>query len=165
MESKGIGSTLKHFPGYGGSTDTHWGMAWDNREISEFRERDLKPFQAGIEAGADSVMVSHNIVECMDADRPASLSSAVHKLLREELGFRGVIMTDDLGMGAISYFTKQKNPGVAAISAGNDMIIYWDFDATVDAVTEAVHAYKINISQVDNSVYRILMWKRELGLI
>lgn len=165
MKQQGIGSTLKHFPGYGGSTDTHWGMAWDNRAYSEFETRDFLPFKAGIEAGADSVMISHNIVECMDADKPASLSPAVHKILREQLDFRGVVMTDDLGMGAISTFTKDRNPAVAAISAGNDMIIYWDFESAVNAVTEAVHAYKINITQVDNSVYRILMWKRKLGLL
>ena len=101
----------------------------------------------------------------MDSDRPASLSPAVHKILREDLLFRGVIISDDLGMGAISSFTHQKNPAATAIIAGNDMICYSDFDGAVEAITEAIETYKLKIQQVDDSVLRILAWKRELGLI
>ena len=165
MNGEHLGSCLKHFPGYGGSSDTHYGMAWDKRELDMFEKNDFLPFKAGVEEGADSVMVSHNIVECMDPDRPASLSPDVHKILREELLFRGVIISDDLGMGAISSFTHQKNPAATAIIAGNDMICYSDFDGAVEAITEAIETYKLKIQQVDDSVLRILAWKRELGLI
>ena len=160
MKDKGLGSTLKHFPGYGGSADTHLNMAYDEREYDEFAERDFLPFAAGIEAGADSVMVSHNIVACMDAEYPASLSPEVHRILREELGFRGVIISDDLAMNAITQFTNGQNPAVAAVLAGNDMLCYGEFEPSVEAITAAVQAGEIDEKQLDASVLRILAWKR-----
>ena len=165
MRNKHIGSTLKHFPGYGGSSDTHKMMAYDNRDYQTFVDRDFKPFRAGIEAGADSVMVSHNIVKCMDPDQPASLSPEVHRILREELNFRGVIITDDLGMSAITQYTNGENPAVAAVKAGNDLLCYSDFDGAVDAITAAVEAGEIEESQLDASVLRILYWKRSIGIL
>ena len=165
MKTHGLGSTLKHFPGYGGSADTHLNMAYDGRTIEEFDARDLLPFEAGIKAGADSVMVTHNIVECMDSERPASLSPEVHRILREELGFRGVIITDDLGMNAITQFTNGQNPAVAAVLAGNDLLCYADFDNSVAAITDAVRDGTIKEEQIDASVLRILCWKKSLGLL
>ena len=165
MKESGLGSTLKHFPGYGGSADTHKNMAYDEREYDVFAERDFLPFQAGIEAGADAVMVSHNIVACMDPDEPASLSPEVHRILREELGFRGVIVSDDLAMNAITQFTNGQNPAVAAVLAGNDMLCYGEFDASVSAITEAVRDGTISEEQLDSSVLRILAWKQSLGLL
>lgn len=165
MKAEGLGSSLKHFPGYGGSADTHLNMAYDGRSYEEFAERDLLPFKAGIEAGADSVMVTHNIIECMDSEQPASLSPEVHRILREELGFRGVIITDDLGMNAITQFTNGENPAVAAILAGNDLLCYADFDNSVAAITEAVRNGTIEEEQLDASILRILYWKQQLGLL
>ena len=165
MKEQKLGCSLKHFPGYGGSADTHLNMAYDAREYSEFASRDLLPFLAGIEAGADSVMVTHNIVECMDSEQPASLSPEVHRILREELGFRGVIITDDLGMNAITQFTNGQNPAVAAVLAGNDLLCYADFDGSVAAITEAVRDGTIDEDQLDASVLRILKWKQSLGLL
>ena len=165
MKDCGLGSTLKHFPGYGGSADTHKNMAYDEREYDVFAERDFLPFQAGIEAGADAVMVSHNIVACMDTEYPASLSPEVHRILREELGFRGVIISDDLAMNAITQFTNGQNPAVTAVLAGNDMLCYREFDASVAAITEAVRAGEISEEQLDSSVLRILAWKQSLGLL
>ena len=165
MKDCGLGSTLKHFPGYGGSADTHKNMAYDEREYDVFAERDFLPFQAGIEAGADAVMVSHNIVACMDTEYPASLSPEVHRILREELGFRGVIISDDLAMNAITQFTNGQNPAVTAVLAGNDMLCYREFDASVAAITEAVRAGEISVEQLDSSVLRILAWKQSLGLL
>ena len=86
---------LKHFPGYGNNADTHTGIAVDDRPYDSFAASDFLPFRAGIEAGADIVLVSHNIVSCMDSAYPASLSPRVHEILREELGFTGVTVTDD----------------------------------------------------------------------
>lgn len=160
-----LGSVLKHFPGYGGSGDTHKNMAYDSRDYSAFENGDFLPFEAGIAAGAQAVMVSHNIVQCMDADYPASLSQEVHRILREELKFRGVIISDDLGMNAITQFTNGQNPAVAAVLAGNDLICYADFDQSVDAITEAVQNGVIPESQINASVLRILAWKESLGLI
>jgi beta-N-acetylhexosaminidase len=165
MKQDGLGSTLKHFPGYGGSVDTHKSMGYDNRDYSAFENGDLLPFIAGIEAGADAVMVSHNIVKCMDAENPASLSKNVHDLLRKTLGFQGVIISDDLGMGAIKQFTGGANPAVAAVLAGNDLVAYADYKTSVSAIVTAVQSGKISESQINASVMRILKWKQDLGLI
>ncbi len=165
MRADGLGSTLKHFPGYGGSVDTHKNMGYDDRDYSAFTDGDFKPFRAGIRAGADAVMVSHNIVSCMDSDYPASLSAAVHEILRDDLGFKGVVISDDLGMDAIKQFSGGKNPAVAAVLAGNDLICYSDYQSSIAAIVQAVNAGTIEESRIDESVLRILQWKRRLGLL
>lgn len=165
MKEKKLGCTLKHFPGYGGSADTHLNMAYDGREFLEFTSRDFLPFIAGMDAGADSVMVTHNIIECMDGEQPASLSPEVHRILREDLGFSGVIITDDLNMNAITQFTGGENPAVAAVLAGNDLLCYAEFDTSVQAIADAVRAGTIEEDQIDASVLRILYWKQTLGLL
>ncbi len=164
MKAAGIGCTLKHFPGYGGSADTHTGQAYDDRPIEAFTEGDFLPFLAGIEAGADSVLVSHNIVACMDGERPASLSPEVHRILREDLGFEGVILCDDLEMDAIGMFTGGENAAVAAALSGNDLICCRDLEGSVRALTEAMESGLLPMEQVDASVLRILRWKVSLGL-
>ena len=165
MNKKQLGCTLKHFPGYGNATDTHYDTAHDNREYDEFVSRDFLPFKAGIEAGAGAVMISHNIVVCMDDKNPASLSKKVHQILREELGFSGVIITDDLGMAAAQVATKFDDPVVPALLAGNDMVIYSNFDGAIEAITEAVEKQKLPVQTINNSVLRVLAWKKSLGLI
>ena len=165
MKKAKTGSSLKHFPGYGGNADTHIGLAVDTREIEDFYDSDLKPFKAGIDAGADMVMVSHNIVTCMDKDMPASLSRNVHDILRKELGFGGIIITDELSMGAITKFSGKENPAVNAITAGNDMIcISGDFKPMLDAVKKAVENGKIPENRINESVKRIIECKKKLGL-
>lgn len=165
MRAHRLGSVLKHFPGYGGSIDTHQFMAYDTRDYSAFTESDFLPFLAGIRAGADAVMVSHNIVNCMDSEHPASLSPEVHRILREELGFTGVIMTDDLGMNAINLYTGGQNAAVAAVLAGNDFVMFADDTASADAIVAAVESGLISEEQINESVLRILRWKQSLGLI
>ena len=104
MDAEGIGSVLKHFPGYGNNVDTHTGVATDERPYETFQTSDFLPFTAGIQAGADAVLVSHNVMTCVDSQLPSSLSPAVHKELRDTLGFQGVIMTDDLAMEAVAAY-------------------------------------------------------------
>ncbi len=165
MKQKKIGSCLKHFPGYGGSVDTHQSMSYDNREFADFVNGDFKPFEAGIRSGADCVLVSHNIVGCMDKDMPASLSKTVHDVLRNDLKFEGVIITDDLVMEGIAQFTDGDSAAVAAIKAGNDMIICNDFAGAVDAIVKAVNSGEIQQSQIDESVVRIMKWKSDLNIL
>ncbi len=165
MEEKKIGSTLKHFPGYGASIDTHQFVSYDYRDFSAFENGDLKPFIAGIEKGADCVMVSHNIVTCLDSSMPSSLSKPVHDLLRDDLGFEGVIMTDDLTMQGITNFTDGETAVVAAVMAGNDMLACEDYRGAAESVIEAVEAGKISEERIDESVRRILLWKAELGIL
>ena len=165
MKQNGIGSCLKHFPGYGGSVDTHESMAYDDREYSAFENGDFKPFKAGINAGADCVLVTHNIVNCIDPSMPASLSLSVHNELRNKLSFNGVIITDDLVMEGIQQFTDGNSAAVLAVKAGNDMIICEDYSSSVDSIVAAVNNGEIAGSQIDESVKRILKWKENLGLI
>ena len=165
MKQEQVGSVLKHFPGYGNNSDTHSGLAYDNRSYESFQNNDFLPFQAGIEAGASMVLVSHNIVACMDEDMPASLSPIVHRILREELGFKGVIITDDLVMGAIKQYTGSTSPAVAAVEAGNDMLCSSDFLTHYNQLLEAVNNGTISEHRLDQSIYRIICLKEELGLM
>ena len=165
MNANGIGCTLKHFPGYGNNIDTHKDIAVDTRSYESFVDSDFVPFRAGIEAGAGCILVSHNIVKCMDASLPASLSPAVHEILRDELGFQGVIMTDDLKMDAIKEYIGDEVSAVLAIKAGNDLILASDFDVQFPSVLAAVQNGAIGEERLNESVLRILEWKLRLGII
>lgn len=165
MNAEGIGSVLKHFPGYGNNADTHTGVAIDQRPYETFETSDYLPFTAGIQAGADAVLVSHNVMSCVDSQLPASLSPAVHQELRNTLGFQGVIMTDDLAMEAVAAYATNESAAVMAVQAGNDMIVTTDFQTQIPQVVEAVNNGTIDEDQIDQSVTRILQWKYDLGLL
>ena len=111
------------------------------------------------------MLVSHNIVNCFDADYPASLSPKVHEILREQLGFDGVIITDDLFMNAIKDFTDNDSAAVLAVKAGNDLICCKDFEEQIPAVLQAVQNGEITEERLDESVLRILNLKINLGLL
>lgn len=158
-----MGSCLKHFPGYGNNVDTHTGIAIDNRDYNTFLESDFLPFKAGIDEGVPSILVSHNIVNSMDSDSPASLSKRVHEILRNDLGFTGVIMTDDLAMDAITLYVD--NPYVEAVKALNDLLITSDYEKTYESILEGVNNSTIDEELIDSAVTRVLAWKYKLGLI
>ena len=157
MSNHNVHSCLKHFPGYGNNADTHTGIAIDNRPMSEFYEKDLLPFRSGIEAGADAVLVSHNIITSVDPDLPASISPEIHRILRDELGFDGLIITDDMSMGAMAEYDA---PYIKAVLAGNDMIIVSDIDNAYNEVLGAVKDGTIPMDVLDRAVERILESKR-----
>ena len=159
MGDVGMGSVLKHFPGYGNNVDTHTGIAIDERPIETFRNSDFLPFRAGIQAGAPFVLVSHNIVKCMDADLPASLSPAVHEILRGELGFDGVVLTDDLAMDAVKAYAEDGSVAVMALAAGNDMIVTADFEAQIAQVLSAIEDGTLDESVIDEACARVLRAK------
>ena len=159
MTEGGTLPVLKHFPGYGNNVDTHTGIAVDQRPMETFENSDLLPFQAGIEAGAPFVLVSHNIVTCMDADLPASLSPAVHRVLRETCGFEGIAITDDLAMDAVQAYAKNGAVAVMALQAGNDMIITTDYRTQIPAVIAAVQDGTLDESVIDNACLRVLRCK------
>ena len=161
----GVGSALKHFPGYGNNVDTHTGIAVDKRSADTFRASDFLPFRAGIDAGCGIVMVSHNIVECFDKENPASLSAEVHRVLREELSFDGVITTDDLAMQAITDSYGSGEAAVLAIEAGNDLICCSDLSVKYEAVKSAYESGRISLSRIEESVLRILEYKVTMGLL
>ena len=162
---KKLGTVLKHFPGYGDNTDTHEDLSYDEKPYEEFQNSDFLPFKAGIEAGADCIMVAHNIVTSMDPDYPASLSAKVHEIIRSELDFDGVIVTDDLAMQAITRYTGSDAAAVAAVKCGNDLLCCSDVSVQYPAVLNAVKSGEIPEEQINASVKRILKWKQNLGLL
>ena len=165
MNAYSIGSVLKHFPGYGNNADTHTGLAVDSRSLKELESSDLLPFAAGMEAGCGAVLVSHNIVQAMDAEYPASLSPAVHQYLRNTMGFDGVIMTDDLVMEAITDRYGAAEAAVLAVQAGNDLLCSTDYAEQYAAVLSAVLDGRIDFDVLNASVTRVLKWKQTLGLL
>lgn len=158
----GVSYSLKHFPGYGNNTDTHQASSIDNRTLEELKKNDLPPFQAGIEAKAEAVLVSHNTVTNIDSNNPASLSPSVHNLLRNELSFTGIIITDDLIMKAVSSID---NVTVKAILAGNDMIITGNYEESISQIKKALQDGTLSESQIDKLAFRVLAWKYYKGLM
>lgn len=164
-ESAGVACVLKHFPGYGNNVDTHTGIAVDERSYETFETSDFLPFSAGIAALAPFVLVSHNIVNCMDDTLPASLSPKVHEILRGTLGFDGLIVTDDLAMDAVKSYAQDGSVAVLALQAGNDMIVTTDYRTQIPQVIAAVERGEIDEREIDAHVYRVLHEKQALGLI
>nr|WP_326189206.1 glycoside hydrolase family 3 N-terminal domain-containing protein [uncultured Oscillibacter sp.] len=167
MAADGMGSVLKHFPGYGSNVDTHTGIAVDQRPLEQFESADFLPFSAGMAAGngTTAVLVSHNIMTAVDESLPASLSPAVHDLLREELGFDGVVMTDDLAMDAVAAYSTDGAVAVMALQAGNDLIITTDYRTQIPKVLEAVENGTLSPDTIDTACRRVLTWKQALGLL
>ena len=165
MNSDNMISTMKHFPGYGDNVDTHTGIAIDTRPYEDFEKTDFLPFKSGIEANGPSILVSPNVINAMDKNLPASLSKNVHDILREDLGFTGIIMTDDLAMDAVKSYVENGEAAVQAVLAGNDMIISSDFKTQRDEVLNAVKQGKISEELIDTAVRRILACKYAYGII
>ena len=163
----GVACTLKHFPGHGDtSADSHYGSVYIYKTLDELRTAELLPFQAGIGAGADAVMMGHLIIADVD-DRPALLShKIVTGLLREELGFDGVVITDSLKMQAMTDHYGSGDIAVEAIQAGVDLLLCpQNLDEAVSALTQAVEDGTITQERLDESVLRVLRLKMERGII
>lgn len=169
LQDHGVCATLKHFPGLGAADgNTHY----DNyvhiyRTIDELRESEFVAFSGGIEAGADFVMVGHQKVSGIGDDLPADLSyTVVTTLLREELGFNGIIVTDAQQMNTIAGVYGSGDAAVRSVEAGVDIILMpADLSSAVDAVCSAVEEGRITEERIDESVVRILNQKAELGLL
>lgn len=152
----GVSYTLKHFPGYSSNSDTHESLPTDNRSLEEIKTVDLPPFESGIKAGAEAVLLSHNVVDSIDGANPASLSPSVHNLLRNELGFTGITITDDIAMKALDGIDKT---AVKAILAGNDLIITTNYADSFTEIKGAVDNGTISEAQIDKLAFRVLAWK------
>lgn len=124
MHARGMAATLKHFPGHGSvQADTHYDQAIDPRSLDELRADDLVPFAAGIEAGADAVMMAHVVYPAI-APEPAGYSRRwIEEILRGELAFRGVVFSDDIGMAAASSAGGVKGRVSAHLDAGCDVVL------------------------------------------
>lgn len=158
----GVSYALKHFPGYGNNSDTHNSSSTDNRTLDSIKQNDLPPFKTGIDAGAEAVIVSHNIVTNIDPNNPASLSKEVHNMLRNDMNFTGVIITDNLDMGAASTIS---DAVVKAVEAGNDLIIVTDYSDSINQVKTAIENGTITESDVEKLALRVLAWKYYKGIM
>lgn len=152
----GVYYTLKHFPGYGNNKDTHKTSSLDTRSYDEIMNTAIPPFKAGIEAGAQAVLISHNIVQSIDSENPASISKKVHDILRNDLNFKELIITDDLAMNAVSGI---ENVYTKAVMAGNNLIITSDYQASISNIKNAVANGTITEEQIDAIVVKNLAWK------
>lgn len=163
----GTACTLKHFPGHGDtSADSHYGSVYVHKTLEELRQGELLPFRAGITAGADAVMMGHLILDEIDG-QPALLShKIVTGLLREELGFNGVVITDSLQMQAMTDHYRSGEIAVGAIQAGVDLLLCpRNLKEAVTALTDAVESGEISQARLDESVLRILRLKLNNGII
>ena len=162
--SKGmhVSYVLKHFPGYGNNLDTHDNVSVDTRPLNQLKKIDLPPFESGINAGAEAVLVSHNIVNNIDSRNPASLSSEVHNLLRKDLGFTGIIISDDLSMAALDEI---ENKTTKALLAGNDLLITADYEGSINEIKKALKEGTISEKLINKLAFRNLAWKYYKGLL
>ena len=160
----GVGSVAKHFPGYGSVADTHTGMAYDSRSLDELRAKDFVPFAAAVEEGVCAILVSHIITESIDAEKPASVSAKTVALLRDELGYDGIIMTDDLAMAGITDYCTTGNAALEAILAGCDMLCCSNWSTQYPAVWEAVGNGTVTEERLNESAARILRVKYDMAL-
>lgn len=181
----GVTFSMKHFPGYGNSADTHEGFATDNRTFVEFKNKDFIPFKAGIDAGAQMIMFAHNFVPSMDDTYPSSISKNIHNVLRNELGYSGLTITDAINMEAIRAKYTTKEAIITAVNAGNDFICismtasgqddkvadeygnlaHITYNDLVNIIADAVNRGEITEDTLNLAVRRILAWKYANGII
>lgn len=163
LQDQQVSAVLKHFPGHGATTeDSHNGAAIVNRSLDELRNAEFLPFEAGIQAGADFVMVGHlQVPQVIPDDTPASLSSVmITDILRNELGFDGIVITDSLSMGAVTDYYTPAEAAVMCIQAGGDIILMpQDFKQAYQGVLDAVNNQTISEDRINESVKRILRVK------
>lgn len=169
IQGQGISATLKHFPGHGSTTgDSHNTPVNADTDLLSLRSREFKPFKAGIDAGADFVMVSHiSISKVTENTVPASMSTVViQNMLREELNFKGVVITDGMDMGAVTEKYDADEAAVNCIKAGVDIVLMsTDVKDAYNAVKKAVENGEIEEKSIDESVHRILEVKIKRGII
>lgn len=163
----GVACALKHFPGHGDTKeDSHSGAAYVDKTLEQLRQEELLPFRAGIDAGADLVMLGHLTVGELDSEPAPFSHRIVTGLLREELGFDGVVITDSLKMGAVTGRWSSEEAAVKAVQAGVDLLLCpEDLDAAVNGLIRAVESGDISQERIDESVLRILNMKRQRGIL
>jgi beta-N-acetylhexosaminidase len=169
LREGGVLATLKHFPGHGDTdVDSHLGLPLISQPSERLERIELPPFRAGIAAGADAVMVAHIELPALDPSpgTPATLSRPiVTGLLRERLGFDGLIYTDSMSMDAVARMLPPGEAAVRAVKAGNDVVLHSPDDAAAfEAIRKAVEAGEIDRSQIAASAKRILRAKAAVGL-
>jgi beta-N-acetylhexosaminidase len=173
--STGLLTAAKHFPGHGDTaTDSHLGVAAVNRSREQIEQIDLPPFRAAIEAGSDAVMVAHVTAPVLEPNsaRVATNSSAiVTGILKQQLGFKGLVITDAMDMGGLTSVYPEGGAAAArhaaldTVKAGNDMLLLFsDLDGAYTGLVDAVRKGEISEERIDESVLKILRAKASVGL-
>jgi beta-N-acetylhexosaminidase len=168
LRAGGVIATLKHFPGHGDTAvDTHLGFASIPHDRARLDAIELAPFRQALAAGADAIMVAHVALPALDASgAPATMSAPiVGDLLRQQVGFEGLVFTDSMSMAAIARMASPGETAVRAIAAGADIVLHSPDDAAAaDALKAAVASGRISMARLDASVQRLLTAKARLGL-
>lgn len=163
LKEQNVIGVMKHFPGHGGTAgDTHNGYAYTEASLDEMKNRDLVPFARGIQEGVDVIMAAHISCPNVTGDQmPASLSyQIITELLRGELGFQGIVVTDSLAMGAVADSYSSAEASVLALQAGCDMLLMpADFRGAYQGILEAVQNGALTEQRLNESVKRIVMVK------
>lgn len=167
LHENGVASCIKHFPGLGDTeSDTHTAAAWSSRTLEEYRNTEFVAFGGGIDAGTEMVMVSHlSNAELSGSDLPASLNKTIiSDLLREELGYQGLVITDSLRMGAVAERFDSAEAAVTALEAGADLLLMpADFQSARQGLLDAVHDGRISEERIEESLSRILQARAGLA--
>jgi beta-N-acetylhexosaminidase len=170
MKSQGVIPVVKHFPGHGDtSVDSHTGLPVVEHDLARLRSVELVPFAEAVKKGAPAVMVAHLLMTKLDPDKPASMSSAViQKLLRDELQFKGVVITDDMTMEAVAKVADIGSAAVQSVLAGADIVLVGHEpvkqETVLHSLASAARSGKIPQSVIDASVYRIVKLKMDFHL-
>ncbi|MDE5937434.1 MAG: hypothetical protein K2G83_08530, partial [Ruminococcus sp.] len=168
LQSQGICSTLKHFPGLGaGNGNTHYNTVIIDRTYEQLQAVEFPAFKGGIDAGSDFVMVGHQITTASGDNLPGDLSHVVvTDWLKNELGFKGIAITDSHSMGAVSNVYTSGEAAVMAVEAGIDMILMpYNLADAVSGIEQAIESGRLTEARIDESVLKILEKKSEIGLI
>ncbi len=167
FNDSGVLCTLKHFPGHGDTdSDSHYGIAMTEKGLNELEQCELLPFKSGIDSGADFVMIGHiSAPNITGSDTPATMSyEVVTQLLRDRLGFDGVVITDSMLMGAISQNYSSGIAAVESVKAGVDIILMPEnLDEAINALVDAIDNGEISEERIDESVRRILKAKQKIS--
>ena len=171
LEDANVIPTVKHFPGHGDTeVDSHFGLPIVNKSLEELKSFEFIPFKKAIENNCDVIMVSHIILDKIDNTNPSSLSKKIiTDILRNDLGFNKVIMTDDMNMAAITNNMSVEKASTESIKAGSDIILIGNNVEIVKAVIEeiklAVDSNEISETRINESVYRILKLKEKYKIL
>lgn len=168
LREENVVSVLKHFPGIGSCTaDTHNGKSEINVTLDSLRKNEFITFKAGINAGADFVMISHTTAECAGDNLPSSLSKKViSEWLRDELNFNGIIITDSFSMKAVTNEYSSAQAAIKSVKAGTDMILMpYSLPEAHSAIVSAVKNGEITEDRITDSVRRILNVKKKRNIL
>jgi beta-N-acetylhexosaminidase len=161
---------VKHFPRHGDtSVDSHVGLPRVNKDLEQLNSFELIPFMEAIKNNVDGIMIAHILLPKIDSKYPASLSKVViDNILRQKLGFKGIVITDDMTMGAIAKNYSIGDAAVRSVDAGSDIILVaHDYNKGIEAITSIINAVNIGnikMDRIDESVYRILQLKERYNL-